>query len=63
MNSFMLVIDDGSGQMFVRYSKRFLTSPLNVDDYITVHNCRAVEYSGILQITMQRNSRIVVKPK
>lgn len=61
MNTFMLVIDDGSGQIFVRYNQRHITNPLNKGDYVTVQNCKVVKYSGILQTTMQRNGQVLVQ--
>lgn len=60
MNEYMLVIEDGSGQTFVRYSWRNLAGPVEKGNFVRASNCVAVNYSGILQLKVDRNGRIAL---
>jgi len=59
MNGFMIVLDDGSGRTFVRYRAKDLDNEIKTGDRIQVQNGRVVNYSGILQIRLERGGRIV----
>ena len=59
MNGFMIVLDDGSGQTFVRYRERQVDAQIEPGDNIQVQNCRVVNYAGILQIRLERDGRII----
>jgi len=59
MNGFMIVLDDGSGRTFVRYRAKDLDTQVKTGDRIQVLNGRVVNYSGILQIRLERGGRIV----
>ena len=59
MNGFMIVLDDGSGQTFVRYRERQVDTQIEPGDNIQVQNCRVVNYAGILQIRLERDGRII----
>jgi RNase P/RNase MRP subunit p29 len=52
MNNFMLVVDDESGRIFVRYSRRNLENQIEKGNKVKICNCQAVSYSGILQLKM-----------
>jgi len=58
MNCYMLVVDDESGRTFVRYSRRNLENPVEIGNHVKIYNCQAVNYSGILQLRMERKGRI-----
>jgi len=59
MNGFMIVLDDGSGRTFIRYRAKDLDTQIKTGDRIQVQNGRVVNYSGILQIRLERGGRIV----
>jgi len=59
MNGFMIVLDDGSGRTFVRYRAKDVDGEIQTGDRIQVQNCRVVNYSGILQVRLERDGRIV----
>lgn len=59
MNGFMIALDDGSGRTFVRYRAKDLDSEIETGDNIQVQNCRVVNYSGILQVKLERDGRII----
>ena len=59
MNGFMIVLDDGSGRTFVRYREKDLDSKIKTGDRIQVQKCRVVNYSGILQVRLERGGRII----
>jgi len=59
MNGFMIVLDDGSGRTFIRYRAKDLDTQIKTGDRIQVYNGRVVNYSGILQIRLERGGRIV----
>lgn len=61
MNSYMLVVDDESGRMFVRYSRRNLENQVRTGNRVRIHDCQAICYSGILQLKMQPKGRIVLR--
>ena len=63
MNAFMILLDDGSGKIFVRYRSRDLADPLAIGDRIRVQKCRARIYSGILEIRLERSGRIIKLPE
>jgi RNase P/RNase MRP subunit p29 len=58
MNQFMLVLEDETGRMFVRYNYRNLVKPVQKGDYVKVDNGVAVNYSGILQVKLPRNGQV-----
>ena len=58
MDGYMLVVDDESGRTFVRYSRRNLENQIEKGNYVKIHDCQAVNYSGILQLKMQPKGRI-----
>jgi hypothetical protein len=59
MNGFMIVLDDGSGRTFVRYREKDLDSGIRTGDRIQVLRCHVVNYSGILQVRLERGGRII----
>jgi len=59
MNGFMIVLDDGSGRTFVRYREKDLDSRIKTGDRIQVLRCHVVNYSGILQVRLERSGRII----
>ena len=59
----IIIIDDGSGKIFVRYRSRDLADPLAIGDRIRVQKCRARIYSGILEIRLERSGRIIKLPE
>jgi len=61
MNGYMLVVDDESGRIFVRYSRRNLESQIEKGNIVKIHNCRAVNFSGILQLRMSHNGHIALR--
>jgi RNase P/RNase MRP subunit p29 len=61
MNGYMLVVDDESGRMFVRYSRRNLEKQIEKGNRVRISNCQAVSYSGILQLRIQPNGHIAVR--
>ncbi|MCJ7504951.1 hypothetical protein MUP05_00550 [Candidatus Bathyarchaeota archaeon] len=61
MNGYMLVVDDESGRMFVRYSQRNLEKQIEKGNRVRISNCQAVSYSGILQLRIQPNGHIAVR--
>jgi len=58
MNNYMLVVDDESGRIFVRYSWRNLKNPVKIGNHVKIYDCQAVNYSGILQLRMEHKGRI-----
>lgn len=52
MNRYMLVVDDETGRMFVRYSRRNLKTQVEIGNRVRINDCQAVNYSGILQLRM-----------
>ncbi len=60
MNNFMLVVDDDSGRIFVRYSYRNLQNHIEKGNTVKICNCQAVNYSGILQLRMGHKGHISV---
>ena len=58
MDGYMLVVDDESGRTFVRYSRRNLENEIEKGSHVRIHDCIAVNYSGILQLKMQPKGRI-----
>ncbi len=58
MNNFMLVVDDESGRIFVRYSHRNLENQIEKGNKVKIFNCQAVSYSGILQLKMGHKGHI-----
>jgi uncharacterized protein (AIM24 family) len=59
MNGFMIVLDDGSGRTFIRYRAKDLETEVKTGDRIQVLNSRVVNYSGIMQVRLERGGRIV----
>lgn len=58
MNPWMLVVEDESGQTFVRYRQRNLKTPVEIGDWVKVKNARTVQWSGILQLKLDSNGEI-----
>lgn len=58
MNGYMLVVDDDSGRAFVRYSRRNLETEVTKGSHVKIRGCRAVVYSGILELKMNSNGYI-----
>ncbi len=58
MNPWMLVIEDESGQTFVRYRQRNLKTPVVIGDTVKIKNARAVEWSGVLQLKLDANGEV-----
>ncbi|MFH0848959.1 MAG: hypothetical protein V1857_05610 [archaeon] len=58
MNPWMLVIEDESGQTFVRYRQRNLKAPVAIGDTVKIKNARAVEWSGVLQLKLDANGEV-----
>jgi len=60
MNGYMLVVDDESGRIFVRYSQRNLGSQIKKGNTVKIYDCQAVSYSGILQLKTGHKGHIVL---
>ena len=58
MNPWMLVIEDESGQAFVRYRQRNLRTPVMIGDRVKIKNARTVQWSGILQLKLDSNGEV-----
>ncbi len=58
MNPWMLVIEDDSGQAFVRYRQRNLKTPIMIGDRVKIKNARSVQWSGILQLKLDSNGEV-----
>ncbi len=58
MNPWMLVIEDESGQAFVRYRQRNLKTPVVIGDRVKIKNARTVNWSGILQLKLDSNGEV-----
>lgn len=61
MNNFMLVVDDESGRIFVRYSHRNVEGQVEKGNVVKIYNCQAVNYSGILQLRMGHKGHIALR--
>ena len=61
MNGYMLVVDDGTGMTFVRYRYRNLMDQVSKGNTVNISGCRAVRYSGILQLIMNPKGRISLR--
>lgn len=61
MNGHMLVLDDESGRTFVRYSQRNLENQIETGNIVRIHDCQAVNYSGILELRMGSKGRIALR--
>jgi len=61
MNNYMLVVDDESGRIFVRYSQRNLDSQIEKGNIVKIYSCQAVNYSGILQLRMGHKGHIALR--
>jgi len=61
MNNFMLVVDDDSGRIFVRYSHRNLERQVEKGNAVKICNCQAVNYSGILQLRTGHKGQITLQ--
>jgi hypothetical protein len=61
MNNYMLVVDDESGRIFVRYSHRNLANQIEKGNIVKICNCQAVNYSGILQLRTGHKGYIVLR--
>ena len=61
MNNYMLVVDDESGRIFVRYRYRNLENQIEKGNIVKISNCQAVNYSGILQLKMGRKGNIALQ--
>jgi RNase P/RNase MRP subunit p29 len=59
MNSYMLVVDDSSGRIFVRYSSRNLDGQIEKGNTVRICDSQAVSYSGILELRMGHKGHIV----
>jgi RNase P/RNase MRP subunit p29 len=59
MNGYMLVVDDESGRIFVRYSHRNVASEIKKGSTVKIHDCQAVSYSGILQLKTGHKGHII----
>ena len=58
MNPFMIVLEDETGRIFVRYRTRNVIDPIATGDYVDIQNCTVVNYSGILQVRVEPSGRI-----
>lgn len=63
MNAFMILLDDETGKIFVRYRSRDLADTLAIGDRIRVQKCRGRIYAGILEIILERSGRIIKLPE
>jgi RNase P/RNase MRP subunit p29 len=63
MNAFMILLDDETGKIFVRYRSRDLADTLAIGDRIRVQKCRGRIYAGILEIRLERSGRIIKLPE
>ncbi len=61
MNNYMLVVDDESGRIFVRYSRRNLDSQIEKGSSVKIFDCQAVNYSGILQLRTGNKGHIALR--
>ncbi|MFH1327262.1 MAG: hypothetical protein ABIH76_00180 [Candidatus Bathyarchaeota archaeon] len=66
MNAFMLLVNDKTGQTFIRYSQKFrsanerrmLLENLKIGNNVKITNCEVVNYHGILQLRLTRKGQI-----
>ena len=66
MNEFMLVVKDKTGQIFVRYPRKYrptdewqqLLTKLKVGNTIKLTCCAVVNYHGILQLKLTRKGKV-----
>ncbi|OGD54887.1 hypothetical protein A3K80_01560 [Candidatus Bathyarchaeota archaeon RBG_13_38_9] len=63
MNAFMILLDDETGKIFVRYRSRDLADSLAIGDRIRVQKCHGRVYAGILEIRLERSGRIIKLPE
>jgi len=66
MNNFMLLMRDKTGQIFVRYWRKFvpreetraLCSKLKIGNNVKIANCDAFNWQGILQLKLARQGQV-----
>ena len=66
MNEFMLVVKDKTGQIFVRYPRKYrptdewqlLLDKLKIGNAIKLTGCAVVNYHGILQLKLTRKGKV-----
>jgi len=71
MNGFMLAVSDKTGQTFVRYYKKYtpardrekIKANLKIGNIVKITNCQVVKYHGIIQLKLQRNGEVSLKPE
>jgi hypothetical protein len=65
-NHFMVLIKDKTGQIFVRYWRKFmkkeewqqLRSDLEIGNKVKITNCDAFNWSGILQLKLTKQGQV-----
>ncbi len=67
-NSFMMLIKDKTGQIFVRYRTKFMPRvkwqkihyDLEIGNKVKITNADAVKYGGIFQLTLTRKGQVAL---